>query len=409
VSAFGRNIKICVAALACAALPMGLVSPDASATVHRQSLLLQKAIVNPTGRSDVFGDGVAVWGDRLLVGAPGFNNDTGRAYIYVKSGGVWPAQPTVTLKDPPQQAGDVFGYNEVALYQGTAVVCAFQAYVGQGACYIYVRSPGGIWPANPTHVLRDPTRPSKDGFGFSVAIWQQTIVIGTDNSHSCAAYVYVMSPAHLTCLHNPDEFGFAVAVNANTVVVGDPDITTASGGNGAAYVYMKSAAGWPGNATRVLTSPDPANSSVFGWAVAIDRVAVVVSDQGYQPSGGAAFSGAVYIYNAWVNSSVPARTLFDPANARQDSFGYAVAISGANLVVGAPFGSTAGHSDTAYVFKRVNVWPLVPNASLTDPNSPPGYLGDAVAIQGNVAAIPSPNSTSSSGHTDSGTVYVYGV
>lgn len=81
-----------------------------------------------------------------------------------------------------------------------------------------------------------------------------------------------------------------------------------------------------------------------------------------------------------------------------------MAISGGNLVVTAPYGSDAGNLDTTYVYKNNLVWPAVPNDTLVDPNVPPGYLGDAVAIQGSTAAIPSPNANS-----NAGVVYVYKI
>lgn len=385
-------------------------STNASAAVHPHGLVLRATVQNPTGMPDVFGDGVAIWGDTLLVGAPSFDNGKGRAYIYVKQNNAWPANPTVTLHDPHNQAGDDFGYNEVALYLGTAVVCAFQAYNGQGACYVYVRSAGGVWPAVPTETLRDPTRPAQDGFGISVAIWAGTIVIGTENSASRAAYVYTRGfagwPANPTAsLKTPDEFGFAVAIYGNSIMIGDPDVGNADGGNGVAYVFVKAGGPWPLNRTCVVTPPVPANAVVFGWSVTIDRFAAAIGDQGLETSGGQPSSGAVYIYKPNLCAArVPVATLLDPRNARNDSFGYSLAISGGSLVVGAPFGSTDNNSDWTYVYKEAGAWPLVPTDMLEDPNTPQGYLGDAVAIQGSTAAIPSPNA-----HQDSGVVYVYTV
>lgn len=388
-----------------------LGTPPSAAPAAMRPRGVVATIASPLPHGQVFGDGVAIWGNTLLVGAPDFDNDMGRAYIYVRSGGgAWPAAPTVTLKDPHNVQGDDFGYNEVALYEGTAVVCAFQAYDGQGACYIYVRSAAGVWPARPTRILRDPSRPDHAGFGVSMAIWNGTIVIGTDNSSVRAAYVYVRGavtwPASPTSsLRSPDDFGFAVALFNGTILVGDPDVSDVGGGDGAVYVYVKVGGRWPLNPTFKLPPPVPAEAKVFGWAVAIDKQAIVVSDQGYRPAGGAKSSGATYIYRPAINAAaLPVRTLLDPGRAQGDSFGEALAISGGNLVVGAPFGSSANNLDTAYVYKEGLGWPAIPNDTFVDPNDPPGYLGDAVAIQGSVAAIPSPNADA-----DSGKVYVYAI
>lgn len=297
--------------------------PSSSSAVETPRGAIVASIPSPKPNSpDLFGDAVAIWGNTLLVGAPQFNNNMGRAYIYSRSaGGIWPVVPTVTLKDPHNRTGDYFGYNEVALYEGTAVVCGHQAYGGQGACYIYVRNAAGNWPAVPTRILRDPARPALEGFGLSMAIWDDTIVIGTGNSNVRAAYLYQKGlswPVNPTAsMQTPDDFGWAVAVFNKTVLIGDPNVNDVGAGLGVVYVFLKKAGPWPVNATFILHPPVPADAMAFGCSVAIDKSAIVVGDQGYRPAGGARSSGAAYIYKPVVSAAaLPVRTLLDPADAQ---------------------------------------------------------------------------------------------
>ncbi len=405
----GRAVRSAGATLAAVVLLSGVLVSSAHGVLRARGVVLA-TVLNPSLNPDVFGDSVAIWGDTMLVGAPDFGNNRGRAYFYVKTNGAWPANPTVTLKDPHNVAGDEFGISQVAMYAGSAVVCAPNAYNSQGACYVYVRA-GGVWPAVPSRVLRDPTRPLPDGFGVSVAIWNRAIVIGMNNSVTHAAYVYVRAasgwPANpAEALDNFDHFGFSVAISENTVLIGDPNFPdTSAGDGGAVEVYVRSGSLWPTNPSVILPPPVPADAAVFGWSVAVDKSAIVVGDQAYSPPGGRPSSGATYLYAPSVTAaSLPVRTLLDPANGLNDGFGSEVAISGTNLIVGAPWGADYHGVDAAYVYKKAAVWPLVANDSVVDASLPDTFLGDAVAIQGVLAVIPSPNANS-----DSGFVSVYHI
>ena len=90
-----------------------------------------------TGASDFFGNSVAVFGDTVVVGArgednnsagvnPGDNNsgpDSGAAYVFVRNGVTWAQQ--AYLKASNTGAGDGFGYS-VAASADTVVVGAYQ-------------------------------------------------------------------------------------------------------------------------------------------------------------------------------------------------------------------------------------------------------------------------------------------
>ena len=89
-----------------------------------------------------------------------------------------------------------------------------------GAAYIYEKGASG-WPTTPTVTLTDPAATAGDEFGFSVA----------------------------------------VAVTGTTVIVGAP-LTSSS--EGAAYIYVKGASGWPTTPTVTLTDPAATADDNFG-------------------------------------------------------------------------------------------------------------------------------------------------
>ena len=156
-----------------------------------------------------------------------------------------------------------------------------------------------------------------DFFGISVAVDEDTIVVGAqgDESDQGAAYVYTKpntgwvttsTAAKLTASDGAanDEFGESVAVSGNTVVVGaegdDSD-------QGAAYVYTKPADGWVTTSTGAkLTASDGVADDEFGNAVAVDGDTVVVGAE--EDDAG---EGAAYVYtkpaDGWVTTSTGAK------------------------------------------------------------------------------------------------------
>jgi hypothetical protein len=235
-----------------------------------------------TGSGDSFGLFVAISGDTVVVGAPfeasnatGVNGnqgdnsalDSGAVYVFVRTGGVWVQQ--AYLKASNTGAGDRFGFS-VAISGDTVVVGAYSeasnatgvnGYQGDnsaldsGAVYVFVRT-GGVWAQQA--YLKASNTGAGDWFGFSVAIFGDTVVVGAyseasnatgvngnqgDNSalDSGAVYVFVrtggvwVQQAYLKASNTGagDEFGYCVAIFGDTVVVGGRlESSNASGVNG---------------------------------------------------------------------------------------------------------------------------------------------------------------------------------
>jgi hypothetical protein len=174
----------------------------------------------------------------VVIGASTKNSNTGAAYVFVWSGTTWSQQAELTASDAA--AGDVFG-RSVAISGSTAVVGAPAKNSATGAAYVFVQS-GTTWSQQAEVAASDAA--AGDQFGYSVAIYRSTALIGAPykNNYTGAAYVFERSEtvwkqrATLTAAHaaSGEEFGYSVAIYRSTAVIGAPFKNNATG---AAYVF----------------------------------------------------------------------------------------------------------------------------------------------------------------------------
>ena len=147
---------------------------------NTQQALLRAVNADP---GDQFGFSVSLSGDTLVVGAVGEAGDNnleanaGAVYVFTRSNGIWTQQ--AYLKAANADSGDQFGFS-VALSEDTLVVGA----VGEagannlepdaGAVYVFTRS-NGIWTQQA--LLRASNADAGDQFGV-VALSGNTLVVG---------------------------------------------------------------------------------------------------------------------------------------------------------------------------------------------------------------------------------------
>jgi hypothetical protein len=367
-----------------------LGGPAAAGRAFQQA----KLTASDGARGDIFGVSVAISGSTAVVGASFENAKTGAAYVFVRSGAAWSQQAKLT-------AADGFSYDRfgtsVAISGSTAVVGAFGQNNQTGAAYVFVRS-GTAWSqqakltASDAHVF--------DNFGASVAISGPTVAVGAygKNAFTGAAYVFVRSgtawsqQAKLTASDGKrGYFGDSVAISGSTVVVG---AEAKNFFTGAAYVFVRSGTAWHQQAR--LTAADPAKDSVFGDSVAVSWSTVVVGANHYYGSG----TGAAYVFvrsgTAWSQQA----KLTAPGPATIDYFGSSVAILGSTAVVGAPGQTSPG---AAYVFVRSGTaWSQQAKLTASDGASR-DFFGGSVAISQSTAVVSAPNNNSATG---AGYVYV---
>lgn len=232
---------------------------------------------------DEFGSSVAVSGNTAIVAAIG----RGAAYIFLRNGPTWALQQKLPEVDAP---GESFGQS-VAINGDTAIVGA-TATNGQGAAYVFVRV-GTTW--SPQGILTASDGAAGDRFGYSVAVSGDTAVVGAPyrNSSRGAAYVFVRNAGtwvqpeqqKLVAIGGEanDGFGWSVAISGETIIVGvfsDNVVGDTLNKEGSAYVFVRNGTAWSGQA--FLTSDDVTFSFGFGWSVSISGdTALVGTHPGY--------------------------------------------------------------------------------------------------------------------------------
>ena len=267
----------------------------------------------------------------------------------------------------------------VAIDGDTIVASAFGKTIGrnagQGALYVFVKPASGWATATQTAELTVSDGAPMDGLG-SVAISGDTIVAGvpgrTVGTHAAQGAVYVFvkpaggwkdahETAKLTASDGTtgDSLGNAVSVSGDTVLAGAPGASpNGTSEQGAGYVFVKPAGGWKdGTQTAELTASDGAAQDSLGLVngASISGDTVVLGSS-FHKVGDNAGQGAAYVYvkpaSGWTNMTETAE-LTASDGAAGDRFGFAVAISGGTVAVGAFHHLVGGtRSGAAYVFVK---------------------------------------------------------
>ena len=290
-----------------------------------------------TEKDDWFGISVAISGETIVVAAryessnaTGVNGNqadnsaknSGAAYVFVRNGTTWTQQ--AYLKASNTEIEDRFG-TSVAISGNTIVVGALEedsnatgvngtesnnSATTSGAAYVFVRS-GTTWTQQA--YLKASNTGGGDAFGVSVAISGDTIVVGANGEDS------------------------------NATGVNGTESNNSASASGAAYVFVRSGSTWTQQA--YLKASNTEASDLFGYAVAISGDTIVVGAfgegsnttgvNGTQTDNSAKESGAAYVFVRSGTTWTQQAYLKASNTGVSDWFGYAVAISGDTIVVGA--------------------------------------------------------------------------
>jgi hypothetical protein len=355
-----------------------------------------------TGGGDVFGLSVAISGDTLVIGAIGEDSnatgingdqgnnllpDSGAVYVFTRSGTVWSQQ--AYLKASNTGSGDGFG-RSVAISGNTLVVGAH------------------LEDSNATGINGDQANNSALDSGAvyvftrSGTVWSQQAYIKASNTGG------------------GDGFGRSAAITRDTLVVGaigeDSSATGINGDQsdnsaleaGAAYVFTRSGTVWSQQA--YLKASNTGGGDVFGLSTEISDNTLVVGAvgensnatgiNGDQANNSALESGAVYAFTR--SGTVWSQQAYIKASntGGGDEFGQSMAITGNTLVIGAHLEDSnatgingdqdnflANDSGAAYAFIRSGtVWSQQAyiKASNTDGGD---EFGQSMAITGDMLVI----------------------
>jgi hypothetical protein len=200
--------------------------------------------------------------------------------------------------------------------------------------------------------------------------------------------------------------GTAVATVAGTVVAGSIGV----GGNGAAYVFVKPSGGWVSTTqpTATLTASDENSIDRFGSSVAISGATLVVGAP-FHPSFA---PGTAYVFieppGGWTDMTQTAE-LSVPTNVTLE-FGTSVAVEGNVVLAGAPLaiiGANAQGSLYGYV-KPSTGWANsnTPNGFVTaSPGEAQEEFGSSVAVSGKTFVVGAPHD----GDALQGAAYIFAL
>ena len=311
--------------------------------------------------NDLFGFSVSISGNYIVVGAPedqvGANVEQGSVYVFVRNGTNWTQQHKFVA--PDGAAEDHFGFS-----------------VSMSANQFIVGCPDDDYPAYPD-------------------MGSVTFYLLTGNTWAQEIKLYGTGPAP------DDHFGWSVAINFNSAIVGAPGDNNAPDLLGSAQIFTK-IVGWSAGQKLV---PSQASEGSFGYSVAIDLTTVAVSQILSGGGFGSIYAqGRVYVYVPGAFGIWFEQTYIDEPNFTfAHFFGKSLSISGDNLVVGSAKDLTQSQgSDSAHVvfYKRTGtVW----EEQLITYNGSPsnnGAFGFAVAINGFNVIIGAPKKKTQKGEVN---------
>ena len=196
-----------------------------------------------------------------------------------------------------------------------------------------------------------------------------------------------------------DAFGISVSLSGDTAVVGAGLDDSATG---SAHVFVRSGSGWTEQC--VLTASDATVGDRFGYAVAVCGETVVV---GAEVNGG---SGAVYVFVRTGATWTEQAKLTASDAAAGDWFGHSVALDGDTLAVGAPYddlGQGGLDRGSVYVFTRAGTaWGEQAKLTATPDAADADFFGGAVTISADTI-LAGANQAAAPSVPHSGAAYVF--
>lgn len=234
--------------------------------------------------------------------------------------------------------------------------------------------------------LASPDPSAQERLGGSVSLSTDRMLVAAYNYDRITgrAYVYsVHTGSLLQTLLNPspsrdDYFGGSTAVVGSRAAIGALGEDDAGPEAGAAYLFDINT----GALLQTLASPNPTFSGFFGYSVAMTEDQILVGAPKDQIAG--VNSGAAYLFDT--HSGQLLHTYVNPSPESNDLFGSAVALSEDRVLVGASGDDGAGpDSGAAYLFDRVtgDLIQAIPNPATGSSKN----FGQSVSLSPDLAAV----------------------
>ncbi|MCB1207865.1 MAG: FG-GAP repeat protein [Verrucomicrobiales bacterium] len=291
-----------------------------------------------------------------------------------------------------------------------------------GAVYVYVRDLSNPASWRLEAFIKAPNPDVSDGFGSSVALSGNTLIIGAptedgngssqaDNTamSSGAAYIYQriantwVFQAYLKAsnLGDFDLFGQSVAIDGNTAVVGaygEDGPTNAESASGAVYVFVRSGSRWIQQAYLKTTTSTAGD--FLGLSVALSGNTIAAGAP--YDDAGVADSGAAFVFVRNGKTWTEQARLKASSPVNSELFGWSVTVSGDSVVAGARNATSSGQAGAgaAYVFSRSGTsWAQEARLTASTP-IPTGRFGTAVSLWGDKLIVGAPADTAGTGNAE---------
>lgn len=309
-------------------------------------------------------------------------------------------------------AGDWFGYS-VAVDANHAVIGAPGDSGNIGAAYIFECN-DGIWTEKAKLTAFDGGEVG-DYFGVSVAISANYAIVGAvgDDNYMGAAYLFdnndgSWEPYGKLLPYDDDiddQFGRSVAISGDCAVVGAWLNDAAGLNTGSVYVFYRNqdGTGYWGQQAK-LEASDAAKQDRFGYSVAINGEFILVG-----AIGDDSFKGSAYVFKYKNSAWTQLAKLTASDGASSDKFGTSVSTDGYYAIVGARLNDEKDEdAGAAYIFEPnaidPNNWDQKTKLTASDAAAN-DYFGYSVAIGSSHAIVGAYGNDDSGG--SSGSAYIF--
>ncbi len=274
--------------------------------------------------------------------------------------------------------------DSVAISDNTVVVGTH----GADAAYVYKKT-GSSWTIQQKLTASDAGA-YRGWFGSSVAIDEDVVIVGAEqNSGQGAAYIYTQSNSEwgqeikLVCdsYYTPAYFGRSVDIDGDTAIVGAEGYASSVMDHlyrGAVFIYTRLGSTW--ELQQMLRAQDTFFS--FGRRVAIDGDTAIVYSPGITKD-----KGAIYIYTRSGGTWSLQQKLTNDDFLDDDHISRSFALEGDTIVISAD--GDDYNTESAYVYTRTgNLWTLQQRLSPNDTgNAGWDSFATDVAINGDTIII----------------------
>lgn len=341
-----------------------------------------------------FGEAVDLQGDYAIVGARLGTNaagvDTGAAYIYKRTAGIWAAEAMIAPADGV--SGDWFGH-AVAIADPYAIVGADGRSNFMGGAYLFKRD-GAAW--SEVAVLNNPDHDANDLFGGAVDIDGGWAIVGLRHDASQGAYLYRLDGTNWV-LHTglPDIYGRSDFYGQD-VALTDPYAVV--GGGAHAILWKRTGTNW---LKQIYVGSAEDNWNLSGTRFGVHRWNLLTGHGGDDELGENA--GAAWMLPVQDGNR---QSELIPTNMGLKCIGSGVAVDGERALVGASYGSVAQGFGFCGEFAHTDQYWLARTELVPADAADNMEFGCAAAVAGDYALVGARRATNALGQAE-GAAYVF--